>query len=827
MKKIIQFLFIVVFTFVVIFAFNVFPLKSQINQKLEEKELQENTNAQQDKTATPTKKPRVNQIIKNGEGCEFYICFMINFMEYSPGQAPVHPLDLQLFLTSDYDTKVKIEFKKGEYIEEINIKSGQIIAVRMDKFAQSTIFEMEDVDQSIHIVSEKPISVYGLNRRRQTTDSFLAFPVEVLGDEYMILSYYSFFTEAQSTCSIVATQDSTVVEITPSVQTSQGRPAGKTFTVTLNKGSVYQIGGKIGDDNNKRGDLTGTHIKANKKIAVFGGHQCAHIPTSNVSACNVLVEQLPPMNTWGKHFYIGAFKSRSFYTYRVLASQDSTKVFEDTSLVRILNRGEFYQRDTRRTIQITADKPVLVAQYSQGSGNGDNVGDPMMLLISPTQQYLKKYRFATPINGEWLHFVNVFVPTKAISTFRINGKPVEPTIFERFGTSKYSIASIRLPYSSHTVECSQPFGLYSYGFGIQQGDDAYDAYGTMGGQSFVELEPVPDTIPPFAESVVQNRKKMIIVSDDGRDDTGLRDVSLVKQNNMTVLVPNVSKGAPSIVVAYQPINPAASGSFVIRAVDMASNEIFYSICYVFDQTINEFVTVVNKGDNVECSSTSTYVLGAFLSQSYNFYNANFNKTDKAESSTNFSGLSGKGGLFGFSISRYVFSAFNATAKLNLITNSQTMFSSFDTIKSFVIDDISGNLVPYFRGKEIELKNFGFDIDLGLDWKLSEYFYLSGGLALNLNITKSADVSDIIILPPGYEYLSGGTRTEISNKLNSLRTLNLGAYIGPGAVCSIGNGFQVFIDLNYCIYPFSILSDANLFKSQVNFRVGVKYQLKSK
>ena len=83
----------------------------------------------------------------------------------------------------------------------------------------------------------------------------------------------------------------------------------------------------------------------------------------------------------------------------MLASQDSTKVFEDTTLIAVLKRGEFVQRNSRRDIQIIADKPVLVAQYSQGANNGDNVGDPMMILVTPVQQYLNRYRFATPING--------------------------------------------------------------------------------------------------------------------------------------------------------------------------------------------------------------------------------------------------------------------------------------------------------------------------------------------------------------------------------------------------------------------------------------------
>ena len=781
-------------------------------------------NAEDARVRSQIRTQRTTEIISNGEGREFFITFMMNF--HIPPQGVAKPLENQLFITSDFDTRVRIAFPKRNSFQEITVKAGEIVTVRLDELVQATLFEIEDVGQAIHITSERPITVFGLNRRQQTTDSFLAFPVEVLGTEYLVMSYYSFSPEMQSTFAIVATEDNTEIEITPTAPTSMGRPAGQTFKVTLNRGNVYQVGARNQSfSNNRAVDLTGSHIKANKKIAVFGGHQCATVPHPGVSACNVLVEQIPSINTWGKTFLVGAFQQRSFYTYRVLASEDSTKIFEDTTLIAVLNRGEFIQRDSRRNIQITADKPVLVAQYSQGSGNGDNIGDPMMILITPAQQYLRKYRFATPINGEWLHFVNVFVPTRAINTFRINGRPVEATSFERFGNTRYSIAGLRLPFGSHTVECSQPFGLYSYGFGIQSirgktGPDAFDAYGNMGGQSFLDYVPVPDTVPPHAEIITQNRKKSILVSDDGRDDLGIADVIVVRNDNMTVNLPNFTQGSPSILIDYQMPNPFAAGSVVFKAVDIANNEQFYTVCYVYDNTTNEWITTIQRGVH-DCAATNRFVIGAFFQHSYNSYETDFSITDNISGKNDFVGLRGTSGIFGLSISRHLFSKFNITGKFSLITND-AKFSAIDSNKYFVKETVSGNKIPYFVGTEINLKNSGLGLDLGLDWKLTDFFYLSGGVSWNF-MSKRADVYEKLFFPPGYEFMEGGSENKISDKLNSLTSYG-GVFIGPGFICNIGRGFQVFTDINYYIYFNSLLKDADLFQRQINIKFGIKYQL---
>jgi hypothetical protein len=94
----------------------------------------------------------------------------------------------------------------------------------------------------------------------------------------------------------------------------------------------------------------------------------------------------------------------------------------------------------------------------------------------------------------------------------------------------------------------------------------------MGGQSFIEFEPVPDVNPPIAELITSNKNKAVIVTDDGRDDLGIRAISFEKQSNINVKIPKFFEGAPSVILDAHPINHSAPGSIVLRLTDVAGNE---------------------------------------------------------------------------------------------------------------------------------------------------------------------------------------------------------------------------------------------------------------
>ena len=300
--------------------------------------------------------------MKNSEGTDFWLCFMKNYKEGSD-QSSNDQLTLQLFFTANETSEVTVEIEGIKYRRNLIVKGGTVATLMIDERVQLSTTNAPQ-KMSIHVSSDFPISVYGLNRRFQTTDTYLALPVSVLGKEYRAVCYNKLSQDLISQVAVVATEDQTDLTIVPRAQVLGGYEAGKPYVIHLQRGEVYQF---VADFSAVGlGDLTGTLISSNKRISVFSGHSCAYVPTG-ITACNHLVEQLPPVSAWGKHFYVGMLKGRSRYTLRVVAHENHTKVFEDSRLVSVLSAGEFYENlNVRKHVQITADRPVLVAQYSQG-----------------------------------------------------------------------------------------------------------------------------------------------------------------------------------------------------------------------------------------------------------------------------------------------------------------------------------------------------------------------------------------------------------------------------------------------------------------------------
>src|SRR5262249_49727435 len=143
--------------------------------------------------------------------------------------------------------------------------------------------------------------VYGFFNGSASTDGYLALPENALGTDYLVLSYRSTveagwpngeWKPLPSECAIVASQDNTTVTITPSIQVCS-HPAGVPYNVVVNKGKPHQLQGNR--------DLPGTRVTANNPIAVFSAHAGANV-RENLStiAADYLVEQPPPVPTWGK-----------------------------------------------------------------------------------------------------------------------------------------------------------------------------------------------------------------------------------------------------------------------------------------------------------------------------------------------------------------------------------------------------------------------------------------------------------------------------------------------------------------------------------------------
>lgn len=760
----------------------------------------------------------------NSEGREFWLCFMKNFREAGKNDQAGRQggLRLQLFVTSSYDAKVRIQIEGIEYDNTITVKANTVVNVQIPAMAQLRSVESPE-RLAVHITSDVEIGVYGLSSRYQTTDTFLGLPTTVLGTEYRAVGYSKIQVspEMLSGLSIIATEDDTEVTITPRVTTSMGRPPGVPYNVRLRKGDVYTVSARweaVGTC-----DMTGTHVKSNKKIAVFSGHACAYIPPK-VEACNHLIEQLPPMAAWGKHYYVGMLKERSKYTYRVIAAYDSTKVFEDSRVVATLRAGEHYENlNATRHVQLTADRPILVAQFAQGFKNGDSVGDPMMILVSPTQQFMNQYRFATPINGDWHHYINVVSPRATASKIRLNGRPIDSSLFVPLGESRYAIAQVQVPFGSHMIRGDAPFGLYSYGFGFDKA--AYDAYGNMAGQSFYEATSFKDEEPPTADGKTVRDGYAITFRDDRERDRGLKSVMLISSSGVDVNIPTIDEGVPQATIVIKRSGGAGSSKVVFRAMDAAGNAQEYTVCQLYDNTTNKVAYILSVGNNPECQEGGAWMVGAYttLGSSAHDLTTALASVPSAQQKFNAAAIGtnyGGGAMVGWrALGGMIF-----TGSVG-VSNVGGSVLAADTSMSTVFDTSSARFTQYQQATQADLSLTYLDLALGLEWFPLKYFYVGTGLRMSMNLSAASTTQRTILRPSSWTYADGSRSSTIEPAaINELQTSFLSWYGTTGFLYPVSYRISVSAEMQYHKTLGDIATSGPWTLQSLGVGVGFRYRL---
>ncbi|RFC31462.1 MAG: hypothetical protein DID91_2727704186 [Candidatus Nitrotoga sp. MKT] len=376
---------------------------------------------------------------------------------------------LTLFITGDTATSGTVSIPGLAFTSPFTVTPGTVTSVTIPSSAQVTTSDSIG-NLGIHVAAAAEVTVYGLNRISATTDAFLGLPTDILGTEYINLGYKNTNVVNATQFGIVATQDNTTVTITLPVTTGI-RTAGIPYLITLNQGQTYQLR----NTNSAPADLTGSIVQSDKPIAVFGGHQCANIPSGNV-ACDHIVEELTPTSTWGQAFLTVPLATRTRGdTFRILASQNGTEVRINGSLVVTLNRGQFYEQIIVGQSEIATTKPVLVAQYSNSSSFDGVTSDPFETLIPPKEQFLAGYTVTTPASGFPINFINIVAPNAIVGAINLDGSAIPSASFSPIGSSGFSGAQVAVLIGSHNLDATLPFGITNYGFA------SFDSYGYPGG----------------------------------------------------------------------------------------------------------------------------------------------------------------------------------------------------------------------------------------------------------------------------------------------------------------------------------------------------------
>ena len=293
----------------------------------------------------------------------------------------------------------------------------------------------------------------------------------------------------ESTLLVVGVENDTRIEITPSVFTINGRPAGNPFVITLNRGQSYQL--------KARGDLTGSRVRVVgenvdecKNIAVFGGNKWTSVGDCG-QANDHLFQQTYPVNTWGTEFFHIPLSGRSSgELVKVLASENDTEVMVDGNRVGVLQAGKFLTLNFNKdqVANIITDKPSSVTVFAKSQGCNDpseplfQDGDPFMISYSPNQQLLSNITFnALQLPSITSHYVNVIVRTSAKDDTWLDNQNIGNNFTEIAQNSAYSYARIRISQGVHNLMNEEGLIAYVYGFGY------IESYGYAVGASLDNL----------------------------------------------------------------------------------------------------------------------------------------------------------------------------------------------------------------------------------------------------------------------------------------------------------------------------------------------------
>ncbi len=424
------------------------------------------------------------------KGKEFWVGFLENYTQGGTAEA------LDLFITSTVNTSGTVSLPQQGWSVTFDVIANQTTTVNVPNALGETIDADVISNTGIYVATEDTVSVFAINMEQYTADGTKILPIQSIGTEYRVAAYHG-IGGVGSEFLIVATQDGTEIEITPSALTTGGNPAGVTFTINLDAGETYMV------QSNDATDLTGSHIKGTeasgdcRPFSVFGGCYCANVPTG-CTACDHIFDQNFAVDTWGSQYETVPFVSSTSYTYRVLAHEDGTDVFINGVFSVSLDAGEFEEYNSVTTADcITGTKPMAVIQYMEGI-TCSGVGDPAMLVLNDVSQKIDNVTFSTvssTIIDE--HNVNVIASTVDVGQVLFDGVAIDPALFTQFPfCPESSYASFEVTQGSHTLEAENGFSAYIYGNGFAE-SYAYSA----GSFSTPDLISVVDSVICASDTV--------------------------------------------------------------------------------------------------------------------------------------------------------------------------------------------------------------------------------------------------------------------------------------------------------------------------------------
>lgn len=388
---------------------------------------------------------------------------------------------MQFHLTTPLQVPVSVHIRTPLWsaIEKVDMNVTVLPGVQHDVNLPETLrVDLAELDYKAVVVTASDVIVLFVTSTQDSTgDSYIVYPVDTLGTEYVAISYQSQYHTHRSQFACVATEDGTDVEITSPVGgtivfNQINHSKGGKFTVTLNRYEALVVNGT---------DVTGTLIVSNNKLSCFTG---AHTRVNCASdfTTDFMCEHLIPMSAWSKEYlaFTNSFnRPDAEQRIRVVGGNTTTTIdviintVTTSCVIQVRSFCEFSLAPGNGAI-IRSNEIISVGQFSCSKGilyQSNNKGDPRLLMSPSVDTFLPEYTFVTPIVGltsDHVYGLVVITDNAIVNSIELDG--VSLSTYKPWTSSSipgYTVLGLTISAGYHKLQStslSSRFGGYIYGF---------------------------------------------------------------------------------------------------------------------------------------------------------------------------------------------------------------------------------------------------------------------------------------------------------------------------------------------------------------------------
>jgi gliding motility-associated-like protein len=447
---------------------------------------------------------------KSNRGKEFWLGYGFNYKFVN--EPPLNDQEMALYISTESAATVTISVNGTSWSQTLSIPANTADAsVLVPKSGVNDARILTDgfSPRGIHIVSDVPVAVYAHVYGPMVSGATMLMPVETYGYSYYSVNYYQ--TKSQSNPPdwyswfyVIASEDNTKVVITPSDSTKNGWLPNQQYTVTLNKGEMYNVFGKAGPFNTNNYTLCSKDMTGSKVVSVPGTDGKCHpvamfSGSGGIRLCRgdggeFMHQQVFPLQAWGTRYLTyhtitntnTDLLKTSRNLYRICVQDPATVVKKNGVAMTGLTNNFFYEyMDSTGGDYIESDRPILVSQYMVNDNQcwrfptttptPPSYGDPEMFYLSPVEQGQKSVLFYVSRKSTIDYvYVNILLPTSAIASLKVDGAALPASnIITHPNNPAYSVAIARFtgPATQHTISCDSTMNATVYGLGN------YESYG--------------------------------------------------------------------------------------------------------------------------------------------------------------------------------------------------------------------------------------------------------------------------------------------------------------------------------------------------------------